>query len=181
MKKKNSLLGFGLLTLILVLGVGYAVVTTQNLTVSGSAGTIDGGEIDVFFSNVSETATTIGSDTVAAEGTVTSDLVATIEVTGLAAIGDSAELTYTIGNREIDLAAEVLKKEIKVLAKDGTTDLSEYFKVTTSVDTNPVTVANNNGTSNITIKVELIKLPIDPNDSTADITVVFEATPVQPN
>lgn len=185
MKKKKSLLSLGLLALVLVLGVGYAVVTSQTLTISGSASTVDGGKIDVYFSEVSENVVTSGSDTVTAEGSITSDLVATINVTGLAAVGDSAEITYTVSNREKDLAADVLKKNITVLAEDGKTDLSSYFEVTTSVDSDAVRVANNNGTTDgtaeITVTVELVKLPIDESDSTANISIEFEASPVQPN
>ena len=37
MKKQKSILGFGLLILVLVLGVGYAVVSNVGLDISGTA------------------------------------------------------------------------------------------------------------------------------------------------
>ena len=166
MKNKKSLLGLGLLALVLVLGVGYAVVSSQNLSISGTA-SVAASTLDVVFT---EDITTAGKGTTTA--TKTSDLAATISVTGLTEVGDVATATYTIKNNEKDLAAEITKASI-------TNNKEAFFKVTTTVDSTATTIAKE-GTATVTVTVELIKMPIEESDSTATISVNLLATPVQP-
>lgn len=167
MKNKKSLLSLGLLVLVFVLGVGYAVVSTQNLTISGSASVAES-TLDVSFEG---TATTggVGTTTATAEK---GELTADITVTGLTAVGDTATATYTIQNLEKDLAAEITKAEI-------TNSKSEFFEVTTSVD-NSATTIGKNSTGTVTVTVKLIKMPIKDTDSKTQISVKLLATPVQP-
>lgn len=167
MKKKKSLLSLVLIALVLVLGVGYAVVSTQDLTISGSASVAES-TLDVVFTGETEK----GGAGVTTATATTNGLTATINVTGLTAINDTATATYTIQNRETDLAASISKKAIE-------NDKGEFFEVTTTVDTTPLTIAKN-GTGTVTVSVKLIKMPIEPADSTADITVTLLATPEQP-
>ena len=169
MKKKKSLLSLVLIALVLVLGVGYAVVSTQDLTISGSASTATS-TLDVSFEG---TANSAGAGTTIATA-IKGDLTASIKVTGLTAIGETATATYTIQNKEIDLAALISKKEI-------TNDKGEFFEVTTSVDKaeDAITIEPE-GTGTVTVSVKLIKMPIETTDSTAQITVTLLATPVQP-
>lgn len=170
MKKKKSLLSLGLLALVLVLGVGYAVVSTQNLEIGGTASVAES-TLDVSFEG---TTTTDGDGTIVAEATKGS-LSADITVTGLTAIGDTATATYTIQNLEKDLNASIALAE-----QDGIeNNKSEFFKVTTSVDATATTITKES-TGTVTVTVELIKMPIESADSTANITVNLVATPVQP-
>ena len=167
MKNKKSLLSLGLLALVLVLGVGYAVVSTQNLTISGTASVADS-KLNVSFEG---TTTPGGVGTTIATATK-GDLTANIKVTGLTKIGDTATATYTIQNLEKDLNASITKQTI-------TNDKEAFFEVTTSVDTT-ATVIEKEGTGTVTITVKLIKMPIESADSTANISVKLLATPVQP-
>ena len=170
MKKKKSLLSLGLLALVLVLGVGYAVVSTQNLEIGGTASVAES-TLDVSFEG---TTSKDGDGTIVAEASKGS-LSADITVTGLTAIGDKASATYTIQNLETDLNAEISLKETNGIKNNK----SEFFKVTTSVDDATTTITKES-TGTVTVYVELIKLPIDEDDSTAEITVNLVATPVQP-
>lgn len=167
MKNKKSLLSLGLLALVLVLGVGYAVVSTQNLTISGTASVAES-TLNVSFEG---TTTPGGVGTTTATATK-GDLTANITVTGLTKIGDTATATYTIQNLEKDLNASITKQTI-------TNDKEAFFEVTTSVDTT-ATVIEKEGTGTVTITVKLIKMPIESADSTAKISVKLLATPVQP-
>ncbi len=166
MKNKKSLLSVCLLVLVLILGVGYAVVSSVNLTISGTAkvGTSD---LKVSFNG---TATTPNNGKVSATATDGS-LSANIAVTDLT-LGESVTATYTIQNKETDVNAQILKKSI-------TNDKDAYFKVTTDVDSSAKTIVAG-GTTTVTVTVELIKTPVESADSTANITVTLEATPVQP-
>lgn len=167
MKNKKSLLSLGLFALVLALGIGYAVVSTQNLDIGGTAG-VQESTINVSFEG---TTTNEGDGTITATATKGS-LTANITVTGLAAIGDTASATYTIQNLEKDLNASITKESIE-------NNKTDYFEVTTSVDQN-ATIVEHEGTATVTITVKLIKLPIDKEDSTATIKVNLLATPVQP-
>ena len=101
MKNKKSLLGLGLLALVLVLGVGYAVVSQVSLTIGGTA-TVASSNLKVKFINPT---TTGGAGTTVAA--VENDLKATISVTGLTEVGQVATATYTIENSEKDLKAKI--------------------------------------------------------------------------
>lgn len=183
MRNKKSLLGLGLLALVLVLGVGYAAISGQVLTIGGTVTTAEE-TIAVYFkealaaTNLSEGVTATG-----AIGAGEKTLTANLTVTGLDEIGDSATLTYVVANDEKDLAAELLKKEIKV-ESDAKADLSTFYTVTTSVDTQKTTVekatGDTPGTANVTVTVTLAKLPITTDESKANITITLDATPVQP-
>lgn len=164
MKNKKSLLGLGLLALVLVLGVGYAVVSDVVLTITGTA-SVATEELKVSFEG------TVTADQGVTANATKGSLKGNIQVTGLAHIGDTATATYTIQNLEADVAAEITKKSITV-------SNSEYFEVTTSVDNDALTIARN-GTATVTVTVQLIKKPITEAESSTDITVELKAAAVQ--
>lgn len=164
MKNKKSLLGLGLLALVLVLGVGYAVVSDVVLTINGSA-SVGTEDLKVSFEG------TVAADQGVTASATKGSLTGNIEVTGLDHIGDTATATYTIQNLETDVAAEITKESITV-------SNSGYFKVTTSVDNDALTIARNN-TGTVTVTVELIKMPITAEESTTSITVKLNAAAVQ--
>ena len=166
MKNKKSLLSFGLLALVLILGVGYAVVSSVDLTISGSAN-VKESNLKVSFNGVTDV-----SDAEKVEATATDgELTANIAVTDLE-LNDTVTATYTIKNEETDVSANISKAEI-------TNDKSDYFEVTTDVDSSPETVAAG-GTGTVTITVRLKKTPVNSGDSSANISVKLTATPVQP-
>lgn len=165
MKNKKSLLSFCLLALVLVLGVGYAVVSSVDLTIGGTA-KVKGSDLKVAFNG-----TTSVSDEDKVTASATADaLTASIAVTDLT-LGDSVTATYTIQNKETDVNASIIKDSIVV-------DKTEYFKVTTDVDSTAKTIEAGE-TATVTVTIELIKTPVDTSDSTANITVTLKATPVQ--
>lgn len=167
MKNKKSLLSVCLLVLVLILGVGYAVVSSVNLTISGTA-TVKDAALKVSFNG---TTTVSNSDKVTATAENNS-LSANITVTDLT-LGESVTATYTIQNKETDINAEILKNSITTNGKDA------YFQVTTDVDDSAKTIAAE-GTETVTVTVKLIQTPVESTDSTANITVTLAATPVQP-
>lgn len=168
MKNKKSLLSVCLLVLVLILGVGYAVVSSVELTISGTA-TVKDANLKVSFNG-----TTDVSDSTKVTATATNgSLSANISVTDLT-LGESVTATYTIQNEETDVNAQIQKKSITTNGKDA------YFEVTTDVDSSPKTIAAKGGTTTVTVTVTLKQTPVESADSTANITVTLEATPVQP-
>lgn len=163
MKNKKSLLSLGLLALVLVLGVGYAVVTSVNLSINGTA-KVQGADLRVAFT---ETTSVSKEDKVTATATDGS-LTASIAVKDLT-LNESVTATYTIKNSETDVKASVIQQGI-------TNDKENYFEVTTDATTAKTIDAG--GTTTVTITVKLIKTPVLDTDSTANITVNLTASPV---
>jgi hypothetical protein len=174
MKNRKSLLGLVLVVMVLVLGVGYAVVSSISLTVSGSAETVTK-NLDVVISAASPTS---GNT----YGTVSNpaDKTATITVTGMTGTSDTRTVTYTVQNKETDLDAKVYvdsSSDIVVKNSDNSAN-SSHFTVTTSItgESNAITVPAG-GTRTFTVTVGLSAMPIEGNDSTANITITLTADP----
>lgn len=166
MKNKKSLLSFGLLALILILGVGYAVVSNVGLEISGSA-SVKSANLKVSFNGT----TSVSDDTKVTAEATNGSLAGTINVSNLT-LNETVTATYTIKNEETDVSASVIKESI-------TNDKSEFFQVTTDVDSVAKTI-DAGGTTTVTVSVKLIKTPISDADSTATIKVNLTASPVQP-
>ncbi len=165
MKNKKKFYVVGLLVFVLVLGIGYAAVSTVGLNIDGTA-SVKSENLNVSFNGVTEVS---DEEKVVANSTDNS-LDATISVSDLT-LNEIVTATYTIKNEETDVNANITKKTI-------TNDKEEFFEVTTSVDESPTTV-DANGTAKVTVTVKLIKTPIEADDSTANIQIDLDANPVQ--
>jgi hypothetical protein len=171
MKKRNSMIVLAILIAVLVLGVGYAAVSAVSLNLTGSAKVKDIA-LDVVFTGETDVDTSGADEADCVATSDTNGLTGTITVTDLKTVGEKVSAIYTVKNREISLSASVLKKTI-------TNSKSDFFKVTTSVDSTPAVIAKG-ATTTVTVTVELIKVPILEADSTTTIGVELEATPVNP-
>lgn len=161
MKNNKSLLSLGIIALVLFLGVGYAVVNTTNLTIGGTA-SVEDSQMNVKF-----TEAVPGNDKVSAS--IANDLTATINVTGLKEVNETATATYTIKNNDTTLAATIAQKSVTV-------DPSGYFEVTTDLGTGKTLAAE--GTLDVVVTVKLAKMPVSSDNSSANITVNLTATPI---
>lgn len=148
-----------LLALVLFLSVGYAVVNSVSLSVTGTAGAVTE-DIDVSFNGTKTVSnTTKGSATVTA-GSKT----ATFSATNMA-LNEEITYTYTIQNNETDVAATV------AVTASGS---NSYFTITRT----PASVTVQPGkTTTITLVVKMIKTPIESANNSANFTVSISATP----
>lgn len=165
MKNKKNAMTVAILAIIFLLGVGYAVVSSVSLTITGSAGA-QTENIDVSFNG---TVTKSSSSKVEASATADT-LTANIIVSDLT-LNETVTATYTVVNKETDVAASLANTSI-------TNNKSNYFEVTTSIDPTTGTICPNNGTATVTVSVKMIKTPVSADDSTANITLSYSATPV---
>lgn len=177
MKNKKNRLALILVALVLFLGVGYAVVSSVNLSISGTASTFTK-DLEVFFDGVTNTDVSGASRKDAAESpaTVTAtatekSLTATLTVENLEKVGDTVTATYEIKNYETDVNATVTQGTI-------TNSQSDYFTVTT--DWTAARTINAGATDTVTVTVTLKKTPVVEANSTTDITIPFTAAPVAP-
>ena len=163
MKQKRTFLVVALLVAALSLAVGYAAIT-KNLAVTGSASaTTNDDNFKVKF-----TGTPTTSDANKVTASITSDLAATINVSGLTTTGDTATATYTIENFSAELGASLAVKTIE-------NSNSEYFEVTASLANSAIAKG---ATTTLTVTVKLLKTPVDKQTTTITVPVTATATAV---
>ena len=150
MQKRTGIMG--ILIAILILGIGYAVITDVTLKVSG-AGTISANQNN-FRVKFSGTPTTSGTGVITA--TIEDDLQANLTVNGFTKMGDTATAVYDIVNESPELAANIVAN-----LKENTN--SEYFEITYSLQKN--SLASGESTK-LTVYVEAIKTPETEDQST---------------
>ena len=166
-KKTSIIIGVVLVVAMILVAVGYAVISNRILNISGQAtGTPNPENFKVKFT---KTQTDSNKSLATAELHPTDELKATMNVQGLTAKGDKVTATYTILNNSEDLSAK--------LSATTTNDNETYFTVTQKI-ADPTTITAGN-TTTIEVTVELIKTPVTA-DETATIGVEITAEPQQP-
>ena len=171
MRSRKSFLGLGILVLMLVLGVGYAVVNSVTLNISGTA-TAKEADLNVHFTG--EVAVTDNAENATASGSHTDGIDATITVETMA-LEEEVTLVYTIVNDEVDVNASLAAPVITVKSEDGTIDLKDYFTVT--ADLGKTTLNADGDTTTVTVTVALAKTPATAEYSTAKINIDIVASP----
>ena len=165
--KKKVIIVIMMIIATLVIAVGFAQITNIKLNILGDAtATPDQANFKVEFTGEPKTS---DSEKVTAKIDETNKTKATLNVKGLTAKGESVTATYTIKNLSPDLSASLLAK--------AENDNTEYFKVEYNIE--PPTTLTTQGETTITVKVTLIKTPID-TEPTGTTTVTITAKPIQP-
>lgn len=167
MKKKNWKL-FLILGLVLFLSVGYAVVNSITLSITGSAGA-GSEEINTFFTGATEISKT-------ASATVTPTVTAESKTASLAisnmTLNETVTVKYKIANEETDVGALISVGSI-------TNSNPTYFDVTASVQFSSVMCASSSQSNDynyLILTVKLKKTPIASADSETTIDVSINAT-----
>ncbi len=179
MKKKNQGLIALVLLLVVAIGVGFAAgPLTDVVTINGKASAAT--DFDIQFST--ETAITTDTnyakesrkndaqDNIEVEGAYTDINTATITVSNLKHVGDYASATFTVINKSSDVAAKV-----EAAVSSAITD-AEHYKVEVTMGTGADSVAANEGTTTVTVKVSLIKAFIDSDEAKTDQTFTVTVT-----
>ena len=164
MTSTNKLIVAIVIVAVLIIGVGYAAINSITLQITGQLAAAPSDEnFTVKFTNASPSEE--GGNVVAK---VTGDRTATLNVSGLTAKGDKAIATYTIQNASEDLSAN--------LTAAASNQNDDYFTVSTSFSETSIAKGE---TSTLTVTVELIKTPVD-GEETDTVGINIEASPVQP-
>lgn len=157
-KSFNTLIIFAL---VLFLSVGYAVVNSVTLSVTGTS-TSATEDLEVYFNGTTSASSSKVTAT-ATNGTTS----ASILVKDLT-LNETVTATYTVVNNETDVGASYIVNSINL-------SNSEYFSVTTDAS-----IARNiaaKGTNTITVTVKMVKTPVDSSKSSSTITINLTATP----
>ncbi len=178
MKKKNKGLLILVLLLLVTIGIGYAATSTDKVTINGHATATT--DFDIQFTNInsdiiSNTGTTkskVNTDAenpTKVEASYTSVDVAEIKVSNLKYVGEYGEATFKIINKSTDLKAKITAE-----VSSAITD-SEHYKVTTTMADDATSVAPE-GTTTVTVRVELIKAFNDQEKAKTEATFTVTAT-----
>ena len=170
MKKRKSFFALVLMSLALLLGVGYAAVSSVDFSIGGS---VDAADYTLDVSYVGDAKITKSDSNLTASATVTTNPTSvTVNVGNFKNVNDNVVFEFTMKNNEASLSAKFALKEIVK------TSLTEYYYVATSLTTAGVTVAAQ-GTTKFTVTVTMKKVPV--TAVSGSFTINYIATPVEPN
>lgn len=167
MKKRKNVFALAIVALILVLGIGYAVVSSVTLTIDGT-GKAATQDLKVVYDGVN---TKSGNN-----------------VTELAAEDDSKAATFKVENMVLN-TEEYAEFEIKNKEEDVnatvkvptvTNSKSEFFQVKVyygGTEWIADQTLNAGATAKVKVVVKLIKTPVQETDSTTTISVSYDAQP----
>ena len=163
MKNRKKMITTALIVLVLLLGVGYATVSSVNLNINGSA-KAGSKELQVFYDGTNSGT----SDKVTAISSPVNTRAATFTVENMT-LNETVTMTFEVKNYETDVNATLAAPSVTQNTNE------EYFQVTTSCDK---TTLNAGDTATITVNVKLIKTPVTDEAGSTTVTVAMAASPV---
>ena len=163
MKNRKKMITTALIVLVLLLGVGYATVSSVNLNINGTANA-ESKELQVFYDGVNSGT----SDKVTAISSPDKERTATFTVENMT-LNETVTMTFEVKNYETDVNATLAAPSVTQNTNE------EYFQVTTSCDK---TTLNAGGTATITVNVKLIKTPVTEEAGSTKVTVGMAASPI---
>ena len=163
MKNRKKMITTALIVLVLLLGVGYATVSSVSLNINGAA-KAGSKELQVFYDGVNSGT----SDKVTAISSPDKERTATFTVENMT-LNETVTMTFEVKNYETDVNATLAAPSVTQNTNE------EYFQVTTSCDK---TTLNAGETATITVNVKLIKTPVTDEAGSTTVTVAMAASPV---
>ena len=163
MKNRKKMITTALIVLVLLLGVGYATVSSVSLNINGTA-KAESKELQVFYDGVNSGT----SAKVTAISSPVNTRAATFTVENMT-LNETVTMTFEVKNYETDVNATLAAPSVTQNAN------RDYFQVTTSCDK---TTLNAGDTATITVNVKLIKTPVTAEAGSTTVTVAMAASPV---
>ena len=163
MKNRKKMITTALIALVLLLGVGYATVSTVSLNINGTANA-ESKELQVFYDGTNSGT----SAKVTAISSPVNTRAATFTVENMT-LNETVTMTFEVKNYETDVNATLAAPSVTQNTNE------EYFQVTTSCDK---TTLNAGDTATITVNVKLIKTPVTDEAGSTTVTVEMAASPV---
>ena len=163
MKNRKKMITTALIVLVLLLGVGYATVSSVSLNINGTS-KAETKELQVFYDGVNSGT----SDKVTAISSPDKERTATFTVENMT-LDETVTMTFEVKNYETDVNATLAAPSVTQNTNE------EYFQVTTSCDK---TTLNAGDTATITVNVKLIKTPVTDEAGSTTVTVGMAASPV---
>ena len=173
MKKRKNIFITAIIALILILGVGYAVVSNSTLIINGTASVADS-ELKVVYDGVNTSSGAKVKTLTAADDSKT----ATFSVEGML-LNDSEYAEFEIKNKETDVNASIA---VPTLTNSKSTffEAKVYYKGSGDADYAEWTEAKTlaaQATAKVKVVVTLKQTPVQSADSTTTISVSYVASP----
>ena len=163
MKNRKKMITTALIVLVLLLGVGYATVSSVSLNINGTA-KAESKELQVFYDGVNSGT----SAKVTAISSPVNTRAATFTVENMT-LNETVTMTFEVKNYETDVNATLAAPSVTQNKNE------DYFQVTTSCDK---TTLNAGDTATITVNVKLKKTPVSEQAGSTTVTVEMAASPV---
>ena len=163
MKNRKKMITTALIVLVLLLGVGYATVSSVRLNINGTS-KAETKELQVFYDGTNSGT----SAKVTAISSPANTRAATFTVENMT-LNETVTMTFEVKNYETDVNATLAAPSVTQNTNE------EYFQVTTSCDK---TTLNAGDTATITVNVKLIKTPVTDEAGSTTVTVSMVASPV---
>lgn len=164
MAKTSKIVALVLIVALLIIGVGYAAISNVTLDIRGTLAA-DGKQENF---TVKFTGTPKPSDAGKVDATISDDVNAVLNVTGLTTTNESVTAEYTIQNTSAELTAN--------LTANVTDGNDEYFKTEYAFKDNKTSLTHGE-TTTLVVTVTLLKTPIAPVSTSVGIQIT--ATPAE--
>ena len=173
MKNRKSIFALAIVALVLVLGVGYAVVSSQTLTINNASASAGDTTLKVVYDGVNSGVT----EKVTAITSADNSTNATFTIQNMV-LNETVSTEFEIKNKETDVNASIAVPTI-------TNSKSTYFEVKVYYQPSSGSYAewtgaqtlNAQATAKVRVDVKLIATPITSADSTTTIGVSYVASP----
>lgn len=166
MRNKNTILILGIISLLLVLGVGYAVVSNVTVYFDGTA--TANSELNAEITNVQAASSISGKVIDFTHATGTDNLSDEFTINGIE-LNEIVTITYTIRNNETDVDA--ILTNLSNITNSNTT----YFDVSYAITDSYTRVNCSDSIMKCTITVKLKKTPVLESNSISTIGINFKA------
>ena len=183
MKNRKIVLIAFLLVATLVVGIGYANITSSIAVVGTSRVTEDNSNLKVVFTGTPSVKSEAGYITAVTASIAQGDYptTATFQTENFKKAGDKAEVVFTIQNKSNGLDAVIEDADAVITVKKTTggdvLTASEYFRITVVHAAHELRV---NDTTTVTVTIELLKTPTEGITIEYTITNTVTATHLPP-
>ena len=173
MKNRKSIFALAIVALVLVLGVGYAVVSSQTLTINNAQASAADSTLKVVYdgtnSGVTGKVTAISSPDDATNATFT--------ITGMV-LNETVSAEFEIKNKETDVNASIAKPTV-TNSKSSFFEVKVYYQPSggSYAEWTGAQTLNAQATAKVRVDVKLIATPVQSDDSTTTIGVSYVASP----
>ena len=173
MKNRKSIFALAIVALVLVLGVGYAIVSNQTLTINNAQASAADSTLKVVYDGINSGVTGKVTAITSADDSTS----ATFTITGLV-LNETVSAEFEIKNKETDVNASIAVPTI-TNSKTSFFEVKVYYQPSggSYAEWNSAQTLNHGDTAKVRVDVKLIATPVQTADSTTTIGVTYVASP----
>jgi hypothetical protein len=173
MKNRKSLFALAIVALVLVLGVGYAVVSSQTLKIENATASAGDTTLKVVYDGVNSGVTGKVTAITSADDSTT----ATFKIENMV-LNETVAAEFEIKNKESDVNASIAVPTV-TNSKSAYFDVKVYYQESSGsyAEWTTAHTLNAQATAKVKVEVTLKATPINAGDDETTITVTYVASP----